>query len=123
MGTAGGVWWVPATLVRYLVVPVLNLFSTSPDVAGERGLYVATSARYPPAIPRDGDIPGVEVPAGMKVAQSSMPNENQRAGNGVYLLDENDETSVAPIMEEYHRDGASRKVNEAIPDTKGGEVR
>lgn len=51
-GTAKGVLAIPATFARYVLVPILNLFSTSPDVAGERGLFIATSAIYPPSVPK-----------------------------------------------------------------------
>ncbi|TVY12515.1 Oxidoreductase andH, partial [Lachnellula arida] len=54
LGTATGLWAVPARLARWCVLPVLNLFAMSTEEAGERGVFVATSARYPPLKKGDG---------------------------------------------------------------------
>jgi len=39
MGTAKGLYAIPGTIARYVLVPIINLFSISPDVAGERGMW------------------------------------------------------------------------------------
>lgn len=52
LSTARGIYTVPATIARFTLVPIINLFATSPNLAGERGLFVATSARYPPSSPK-----------------------------------------------------------------------
>jgi len=107
-GTAKGIWAAPATLAKWVLVPILNLFSTSPDVVGERGLFVATSARYPPANPKS-NVVGVALPAGVEVAESSVVTDGK--GNGVYLLDEKDESGPgAPVLVGYRADGSSKRV-------------
>jgi len=45
-GTASGLWAIPGTIARWILVPIISLFSTSADVVGERGLFVATSERF-----------------------------------------------------------------------------
>ncbi|TVY35829.1 Oxidoreductase, partial [Lachnellula subtilissima] len=54
LGTTTGLWALPATFVKWLILPVLNLFSTSIEEAGERGVFLATSARFPPLKKGDG---------------------------------------------------------------------
>jgi hypothetical protein len=103
MGTASGLYTIPATIARWVLVPIIQLFSTSIYVAGERGLFVATSARYPPAQPKT-EISGVALPKGVEIAKSSIVTEGK--GNGVYTLDENDEsTPNSPVMPGYRQDG------------------
>jgi hypothetical protein len=46
LNTVTGVMAIPATIAKWTVLPILNLFSTTVDEAGERGLFIATSARY-----------------------------------------------------------------------------
>ena len=82
--TAPGLWAWPAWLVRWMLVPVINLFATTVEEAGERGLFLATSARYPPADPT-GEGFMVLPPKGVDIAKSS--NEKDGKGNGVYRLD------------------------------------
>jgi hypothetical protein len=87
MDTTTGVLWAPAQLFKYTLLPLINLFlSMSVEEAGERGLFLATSAMFPPA--RGGDI-GVPLPKGLSVAKDSGD------GNGVYLLGATDD--VQPI--------------------------
>jgi hypothetical protein len=108
MGTATGIYAIPATIARWVLVPIIQLFSTSIDVAGERGLFVATSSRYPPAQSKT-NISGVALPAGVEVAKSSIVTEGK--GNGVYTLDENDEsTPDAVVMPGYREDGKGKVV-------------
>jgi len=107
-GTAKGVWSIPATVARYFLVPILNLFSTSSDVAGERFLFVATSARYPPAAPKT-EVTGAALPAGVEVARSSIITDGK--GNGVYLLNEKDESVPdAAVMPGYRADGSGKRI-------------
>src|SRR6266536_1067104 len=61
LATSKGLIAVAATIVRWLVLPIVNLFSTTVDEAGERGLFLATSARFPPAKPSTG-FTGVALP-------------------------------------------------------------
>ncbi|KAB8299750.1 hypothetical protein EYC80_000003 [Monilinia laxa] len=54
MSSTKGIYAIPATFFRWIVLPVLNLFAASVEEAGERGLFLATSARYPSAGSREG---------------------------------------------------------------------
>ncbi|KAH8821562.1 hypothetical protein F5884DRAFT_93242 [Xylogone sp. PMI_703] len=91
--SAEGTWfWSPVvTLARHLLMPFVNLMAMTPDEAGERGLFISTSARYPPAEPKEGRF-SVPIPAGLEIARSSIVKDGK--GNGVYRLDKSDE--VAP---------------------------
>ena len=111
MGTAKGLYAIPAQIARWVLVPIIQLFAASPDVAGERGLFVATSARYPPAQPKTSDS-GVALPNGVEVAKSSIITEGK--GNGVYLLDESDESAPdGPIMIGYRQEDRGKLVIES----------
>lgn len=108
--TATGFWIYPAMLLRW-VVPFMLLFAIPIDVVGERGLFVATSARYPPAQPKTGNL-GVALPKGVEVAKASVITDGK--GNGVYLLDKNDDsTRDAPVMPRYREEGKSKVVLES----------
>jgi hypothetical protein len=108
MSTATGLYIIPATLGRYLILPIINYFSTSIDEAGERGLFIATSARYPPAKP-SGDFVGTEIPVGVDVAQASVVKDG--VGNGVYRLGpEDDSAEVSPALVSYRADGTDKLV-------------
>ncbi|KIN06171.1 hypothetical protein OIDMADRAFT_190103 [Oidiodendron maius Zn] len=102
-----GILAIPARLVRWLILPIISLFfSTTPEVAGERGLFLATSARFPP---NKSDTPGVTLPNGVKTAESTIITEGR--GNGVYTLDENDEVSLdTSVMPGYRSDGTGKIV-------------
>ena len=99
-----GVLAIPAQLAKWLLVPIANLFSTSQEEAGERGLFLATSARYPPSKP---DAPGVSLPEGVEVAESTIVTDGKR--NGVYTLEANDDVSPAvPAILRYRADGSGK---------------
>ncbi|KAI9838860.1 MAG: hypothetical protein M1819_004067 [Sarea resinae] len=75
-----------AIFMKYVGIPILSLFALSYNEAGERELFYATSARYPPAGNRSSAVgvvlgPKVEVAEGCDGAQ----------GTGLYLLDWNGE--------------------------------
>jgi hypothetical protein len=86
---APGVWWPLAQVPRFTILPLFKkLVFISADEAGERTLFVATSARYPPAVDHKtlGKLGGwVERPAGVTVARSTVMQEG--VGNGVYRTD------------------------------------
>ncbi|RFU26899.1 hypothetical protein B7463_g9453, partial [Scytalidium lignicola] len=88
--SAAGIWFLPAMFAKWVLLPVVNLFITTPDEAGERGLFIATSSRYPPAEPKEGRF-SVPLPAGVQVARSSIVRDGK--GNGVYRLGEVDESA------------------------------
>ena len=99
---------LPALAARSLVLPVANVFATSVKDAGERGVFLATSSRYPPANPSK-DFVGVPLPKGHEVATSSVVVDGK--GNGVYRLGANDESAPAgDVLPGYRRDGAEQKV-------------
>jgi hypothetical protein len=113
MTTAKGLYAIPAQIARWVLVPIIELFSTSVDVAGERGLFVATSARYPPAQPKSENV-GVALPKanGVEVAKASVVVDGK--GNGVYLLNQNDESAPdAPVMIGYRQEDKGKLVWES----------
>jgi len=104
MSTTSGLWSVPATFFRWFVLPVINLFSTSVDEAGERGLFLATSARYPP-LKAGGDWKGVPLPKGVKEVSEE---------SGVYRLQANDENAdPTPALIKYREEDAGKTVWES----------
>ena len=108
MATATGLYVIPATLVRWMIIPIVNYFSTTVDEAGERGLFIATSARFPPAKPKTGYL-GTPLPKGVDVAQSSMVKDGQ--GNGMYRLGENDDSAPdTDVLVGYRLDNVGKTV-------------
>jgi hypothetical protein len=108
MATAKGVFTIPATLVRWAILPIVNLFSMSVDEAGERGVFIATSARYPPANPKTDSV-GVLLPQGVQVAESSIVKDGE--GNGVYRLGADDESAPdSAVLTGYRLDNVERTV-------------
>ncbi|KAA8573162.1 hypothetical protein EYC84_003673 [Monilinia fructicola] len=113
MSSAKGIYAIPATFFRWVVLPILNLFATSVEEAGERGLFLATSARYPSAESREGGQSGVELPAGVEIAISSAIGENG-GSNGVYRLEADDESVPdGDILPGYRKDNVGRVVWES----------
>jgi hypothetical protein len=109
--TAKGIWTFPAFLARWTIIPLINPFATTVDEAGERGLFVATSAKYPPAEPTDREEVGVALPKGVEVAKSS--NVKDGKGNGVYRLDnygESVENECDKVLESYRLDGVGQTI-------------
>jgi len=108
MTTATGLYAIPAAIVRWAILPIVNYWSTSIDEAGERGLFLSTSARYPPAKPKT-EFVGVELPHGVHVAESSVVKDGQ--GNGVYRLGADDESAdESPVLPGYRLDDVERTV-------------
>jgi hypothetical protein len=99
MGTTKGLWSLPATLFNWLVLPVINLFSMGVEEAGERGLFLATSARYPGLKAEEA---GVELPKGVEVV---------REESGVYRLGPKDDSvDPTPALLALRQEGASKTV-------------
>lgn len=111
MATVKGILAIPAFIATWTLVPVLSfLLATSTDVAGERGLFLATSSRYPPAEVKQ-DL-GVPLPKDVEVAKASIVTGGKR--NGVYILGEKDDSAPdAPCMPGYRQDGTAKKIWEA----------
>jgi len=111
MLTAKGLWRIPAEVARWTLIPLVSLLARSVEEAGERGLFVATSAKYPAAEGRDV---GVELPGGVKVAKSS-----DGKGNGVYRLEDTGESAqneCDAVLEQYRAQGVGEKVWQATLD-------
>lgn len=106
--SASGLYAIPAAVGRWTILPIVNLFSMSIDEAGERVLFLATSSRYPSSKPTA--ISGVGLPAGVKVAESSVFKDG--VGNGVYRLGANDNNldENPAIMPGYRADGVDKLV-------------
>src|SRR5579859_41412 len=65
MTSLTGVWRYVGEVARWTLVPVLSYFAaTTVEVAGEKGLFIATNAKYPPAQKR---ADRVELPEGRTV--------------------------------------------------------
>jgi hypothetical protein len=113
MQRAKGIWTLPATLARWTLVPILNLLARTVEEAGEWGLFVATSAKYSPAEPKDpGDV-GVAMPSGVETAKSSVMKDGK--GNGVYRLDnyaESMENECDSILAAYRLNEAGKEILE-----------
>lgn len=113
MLTAKGIWTLPATMARWTLIPILNLFARTTEEAGEWGLFVATSAKYPPAEPNDPEEVGVNLPNGVETARSSAVKDGK--GNGVYRLDnyaESVENECDSILAAYRVDEVGKEILE-----------
>ena len=81
-------WWLPFRLfVEWVVVPVFRLLAVSAKESGERNLFHATSAKYPPAGESEPPEAGVALPKGMEKAKGS----DGKVGTGCYVLNWNGE--------------------------------
>jgi hypothetical protein len=113
--TVPGLWHYPAQLLRITILgPMLRIFCMSAQEAGERTLFLATSARYPAAVvdEEDGKIPGfVQVSDAIGVAQSTVVQDGK--GNGVYRTTEKGEVyPEKKILEKYRDEGVGKVVLE-----------
>lgn len=96
-------WWV-AFLLTWIIVPLMTPFSLSIEECGERQLFHATSARYPPkksaTSGAEARAAGVARPEGVEVAK----------GDGAYLLAWNGETGEGKCMKKYRERGMGKVV-------------
>jgi len=116
MLTAKGIWSIPASVARYTLVPFVSWFARTPDQAGEYGLFIATSERYPSAKPKEGKSAGVKLPEGVGIAESSVVVDGK--GNGVYRLDQNGDSSPdSKDLIKYREEKLAEKVWEETEDT------
>ncbi|KAJ5671073.1 hypothetical protein N7507_000200 [Penicillium longicatenatum] len=91
---AGGVLGM---VLRYIVAPVLKLFIRSVSEAGQRGLFMATSARYSVD---DGIVP---------LAEGSQ--KAQQTEGGIFTINEHGETADnAKILENFRKRGVDKKI-------------
>jgi hypothetical protein len=78
------------------------------DEAGERGLFLATSARFPPSKPKT-DFIGEEVPQGVEAANPSVIKDG--VGNGVYRLGPLDDSAPdGDVLPGYRLDDVGKTV-------------
>lgn len=101
-------WALPwRVLFRRMVLPLMKLFTTSLPESGQRHLFHATSARYPPAEVKDPPGAGVARPKGVETAKGA----DWEDGTGCYLLGYNGETiGDKKLMDEYRHRGMGKKI-------------
>lgn len=83
--------------------------ATSPDEAGERHTFAATSARYPPA-QDSARSAGVSPSSG---TITTARGTNGQIGGGVYSINNKDETALPKVEEllaKFREDGTAEKV-------------
>lgn len=104
-----GVWRYVGEVARWTLVPVLSYFAaTTVEVAAEKGLFIATSAKFPPMEKREGMV---EVTESVQVAKSSVVIDGKRSG--VYRLGEDCESvsnECDQVLEGFRADGTQEKV-------------
>ena len=89
------------------MLPLTWPLTVSLQECGERNLFHATSARYPPKnVPQSGG--GSALPKGVEVARGP----DKKVGSGCYLVDWNGEivTSNEKLLEEYRGKDMGRRV-------------
>ncbi len=91
----------------HAVLPFAKLFTVSLPESGQRHLFHATSARYPPAEVKDSPAAGVVLQKGMVVAKG----EDGLQGSGCYLLNYDGETiGDQKLLDEYRKRGMGKKI-------------
>jgi hypothetical protein len=115
LGSAPGVLWFPAQIPRYTIIPIYTHFMCmTPDEAGERTLFLATSGRFPPASDHEGagkTAGWVERPEGVGVARSTVMKDGQ--GNGVYRANWNGEIQKdSKVLDQYRQEELGQRVYE-----------
>ncbi|CAG8970873.1 hypothetical protein HYALB_00000852 [Hymenoscyphus albidus] len=104
LGSQKGLFAKPATFFKWFLLPIVNLMAVSVDEAGERGLFLATSARYPPRNPTSGGVEATVLPKGAEVAEDIE-------GSGVYILGPSDDSKrFTPALAALRLQGASKIV-------------
>jgi hypothetical protein len=110
--TTPGVLWYPAQIPRYTLVPLYrHLLCTSPSVAGERTLFLATSGRYPASVVHEqSKVEGfVDRPKTVASARATVCIEGR--GNGVYRVNAVGETCKdSKVLEKYHKEEMGKVV-------------
>lgn len=94
-------------LFRHVALPIMKLFTISLEESGERHLFHATSARYPPARVKESSDAGVALPKGVEVAKGW----DWKDGSGCYLLDQNGEmVGDRKLLEEYRKKDMGKRI-------------
>ncbi|KAL9594656.1 MAG: hypothetical protein Q9219_006917 [cf. Caloplaca sp. 3 TL-2023] len=88
----------------WLALPVMRVLTISLDESGQRHLFHATSARYPPA---EGSEKGVTMPRGLGTVEGS----DGKVGSGCYLLGPKGETlGDKKLLEEFRKKETGKKI-------------
>ena len=76
-------WYFPLRyFFTYIMVPIAKLFTLSLPESGQRHLFHATSARYPPAAINGAPAAGSSLPEGVSIAKGADGTE----GSGFYSI-------------------------------------
>ena len=115
LGSITGPLWYPALIPRYTIIPIYtHCLCITADEAGERTLFLATSARFPAGKEHEGTgkLTGwAERPYEVGVAKATIMKDG--AGNGVYRTNWNGETwRDSKILDKYRKEGLGRTVFE-----------
>ncbi|KAI1823887.1 hypothetical protein F4861DRAFT_301313 [Xylaria intraflava] len=99
-----------ATILKAIATPIFACIPSIPiDESGERHLYLATSARFPPRDGKGGDAGAVALGAGIGLAVGADGN----IGGGVYSIDpeaEGTSQKVQDLMERFAKDKTAEDV-------------
>ena len=96
-----------------VALPLMKLMTTSLKESGERHLFHATSACYPPKEARDEAAKGVALPEGVRVARGA----DWYVGSGCYLLGPNGEAlGDKELFVEYRENDMGKKIWEHTLD-------
>lgn len=91
--------------LEHTIIPVMTPFMVPLQEAGERFVFLATSARYPPRQVAGGSkSAGVPLPGGVDVAKGA----NNEAG--AYLLEWNGEETEGKVMAKYRKEGMRKQI-------------
>lgn len=94
---------VAGSILSFLSRPL----SMSEEESGERNLFVATSAAYPPASPADPAKVGVPLPEGVQTSVASTG----KIGSGSYILNyDGADATNAKLMKEFREKDLATKV-------------
>ncbi|MDI1485585.1 MAG: hypothetical protein OHK93_000723 [Ramalina farinacea] len=92
---------------RKAIMPCAKLMTMGLPESGQRLLFTATSARYPPAGVKEPPGSGVAIPAGADVVTGS----DWKKGSGCYLLSPQGEpVGDKQLLEEYRKNGWDKKI-------------
>ncbi|KAB8235843.1 putative short-chain dehydrogenases/reductase [Aspergillus alliaceus] len=93
---------IAGSIVGFLSRPM----SISSEESGERNVFISTSAAYPPAVPREGNV-GVPLVEGLKTSVASTG----KVGGGSYILNyKGEDTTNEKVMSGYRAEEFPRKV-------------
>ena len=101
-------WPLPLrVLFRRVVLPLIRIFTTSLPESGQRHLFHATSACFPPAGVKDPPGAGVARPPRVEVVRAA----DWKYGSGCYLLSYNGETiGDKKLLDDYRQRGMGKKI-------------